>query len=278
MDDFQKVFEENNIEFIQFQYTDILGNFKGVDFPVGIWDDMKEGTGIDGSSVGFVRTEQSDMRIVPDLGTFSIFPWNPNIGRFICNITDNHGKPHPACPRSLLMKLINQIEEKGYKFQIRPELEWYLLKKNFEPADNASYMDLFPKDPLEKLRRKIAQDMLKMGIDIKTIHHENGPGQHEIEFKINDALIQSDNIQTAKLISKIEAHNANLIATYMPKPIAGKAGSGLHIHQYLTKNNRNIFADEKGDISDILKFFIGCRIQYSRDRVDMFLNTPNKEF
>lgn len=257
MKEFHKIIEEKKIDYIQFQYTDILGNFKGVDFPVEIWEDMKYGTGIDGSSVGFVETEQSDMKIVPDLDTFAILPWNPKIGRFICNLMDNEGNPHPTCPRSLLIKIMKQSEKKGYEFQIRPELEWYILKKNFEPADSASYMDLFPKDPMENLRRKVAGDMIKMGIDVKTIHHENGPGQHEIEFNPNNALIQSDNIQTAKLISKIEAYREGFISTYMPKPIAGKAGSGLHIHQYLTKKGKNAFSNEDGGVSSILRFFIG---------------------
>jgi glutamine synthetase len=118
-------------------------------------------------------------------------------------------------------------------------------------------MDLLPMDNLEFLRRKIAEDMIAMELEIKTIHHENGPGQHEIEFQANEALKQADNLQTAKMISKIEANQSNLTATYMPKPIPKVEGSGLHIHQYLTKNGKNVFADEEGGISDTLRHYIG---------------------
>lgn len=106
--DYLELFKENGINFIQFQFTTILGEFKGVDFPVKIWDTMKDGTGIDGSSLGFLKTEQSDMKIVPDLSTFAIFPWNSNVGRFICDVTDNKGKAYPTCPRGILRKIMGK--------------------------------------------------------------------------------------------------------------------------------------------------------------------------
>ncbi len=271
MKDFVDLFQDKNVEFIQFQFTTILGDFKGVEFPVSIWEEMKHGTGIDGSSIGILETEQSDMRIVPDLDTFSILPWNPKIARFICDIHDNQGFPHPCCTRALLKGILKDAADMGYNYKTRPELEWYFLNHELEPADSASYMDLLPNDMLDFLRREIANEMMKMGLDIKTIHHENGPGQQEIEFQANEALKQADNLQTAKLISKIKAQQNDLIATYLPKPIPKVEGSGLHIHQYLTQNGENVFADEKGGISQILRYYIGG-IQKHINSISAILN------
>jgi len=257
MKDFSGLFKDKHINYIQFQFTSILGEFKGVDFPVKIWDDMKDGTGIDGSSLGFLKTEQSDMKIVPDLNSFSILPWNPRVGRFVCNVTDNKGNIYPTCPRGILRKIIEKAASLGYDFLTRPELEWYFITNDREFADNGAYMDLPPKDPYQELRYQISDSMINMGIGIKTIHHEVGPSQHEIEFLPNDALIQADNVQTAKLIVKIEANRKNLISTFMPKPFPLVAGSGLHIHQYLEKDRKNVFADADSGISDILRYYIG---------------------
>ncbi|MFX1588869.1 MAG: glutamine synthetase beta-grasp domain-containing protein, partial [Promethearchaeota archaeon] len=162
MKDFNDIFKENKIEYIQFQFTTILGEFKAVEFPVKIWEDLKSGTGIDGSSLGFLTTEQSDMRIVPDLETFAIFPWNPRVGRFICDLTDNKNKPHPTCPRGILKKVMSFSHSMNFEFKTRPELEWYFITKGLKPADNGTYMDIMPKDQFQDLRRQITDDMIKM--------------------------------------------------------------------------------------------------------------------
>jgi len=271
MKDFSEIFKDNGIKYIQFQFTSILGEFKGVDFPVNIWDAMKEGTGIDGSSLGFLKAEQSDMKIIPDLNTFSILPWNRRVGRFICDVTDNKGNAYPTCPRGILKKIIGKAESLGYDFLTRPELEWYFITNNRDIADNGAYMDLPPKDLYQELRLQISDYMTNMGIGIKTIHHEVGPSQHEIEFLSNNALIQADNIQTAKMIVKIEANRKNLISTFMPKPFPSLAGSGLHIHQYLEKDQKNIFANADAGISDILRYYIGG-IQKHADAISAILN------
>jgi len=255
--DYSEIFKEKGITYIQFQFTTILGEFKEVDFPVKIWDTMKEGTGIDGSSLGFLKTEQSDMKIVPDLNTFAILPWNSKVGRFICNITDNKGKAYPTCPRGILGKIMGKAASQGFNFLTRPELEWYFITKDREPADNGAYMDLPPKDQFSESRHQISSTMMNMGVDIKTIHHEVGPCQHEIEFMPNNALNQADNVQTAKLIVNIEASRNNLISTFMPKPFPLVAGSGLHIHQYLEKDGKNAFVDADAEISDTLRYYIG---------------------
>jgi len=271
MKDYSELFKDKRIDYIQFQFTSILGEFKGVDFPVKIWDSMKDGTGIDGSSLGFLKTEQSDMKIIPDLTTFSILPWNPRVGRFVCEVTDNQGNAYPTCPRGILRKITEKATSLGYDFLTRPELEWYFITNDREFADNGAYMDLPPKDPYQELRLQISDYMAKMGIGIKTIHHEVGPGQHEIEFLPNNALIQADNVQTAKLIIKIEANRKNLISTFMPKPFPLVAGNGLHIHQYLEKDRENVFADANAGISDILRYYIGG-IQKHADSISAILN------
>ncbi|MFW9945702.1 MAG: glutamine synthetase family protein [Candidatus Odinarchaeota archaeon] len=277
MTDFSKLFEEKGIDYIQFQFTTILGEFKGVEFPARIWEEMREGTGIDGSSLGFLKTEQSDMKIIPDLNTFAIIPWNTSIGRFICDITDNNGIAYSTCPRGILKTQLSKAKSLGYEFLTRPELEWYFLTNDLKPADNGSYMDIPPTDKLHELRRQISDSMMEMGIGIKTIHHEVGTGQHEIEFLPFNALYQADNVQTAKMIVKTETFYDDLIATFMPKPLSFKAGSGLHIHQYLIKDNRNIFSDEEKGISDLLRYYIGG-IQKRLDSISAILNPTTNSY
>ncbi|MFX0180821.1 MAG: glutamine synthetase family protein [Candidatus Hodarchaeota archaeon] len=277
MTDFSKLFEEKGIDYIQFQFTTILGEFKGIEFPARIWEEMRDGTGIDGSSLGFLKTEQSDMKIVPDLNTFAIVPWNNRIGRFICDITDNNGNAYSACPRGILKTQLSKAKSLGYEFLTRPELEWYFLTNDLKPADIGSYMDIPPTDKLHELRRQISDSMMEMGIGIKTIHHEAGTGQHEIEFLPYSALYQADNVQTAKMIVKTEAFYDDLIATFMPKPISSEAGSGLHIHQYLIKDDRNIFSDEEKGISDLLRYYIGG-IQKHLDSISAILNPTTNSY
>lgn len=285
MTDFLKIFKEKCIDYIQFHFTTIFGELKQVEFPVNIWDDLKYGTGIDGSSLGFLKTEQSDMRVMPDFNTFAVLPWNPRVGRFICDLTDNKGKPYPTCPRGILKKMIAEANSLGYEFQTRPELEWYFITNNLEPIDKGTYMDTLPRDLFQDLRRQIVDDITKMGIGVKTFHHEIGPGQQEIEFTAKDALYQADNVQSAKFVTKVEAFHKDLICTYLPKPFEEKAGSGLHIHQYLTKNGQNVFADKEKGISVILQYFIGG-IQHNVKAISAILNpttnsykrlTPNHE-
>lgn len=277
MIEFINVFKEKAIDYIQFQFTTILGEFKTVEFPVKVWDDLKEGTGIDGSSLGFLMTEQSDMRIVPDYNTFAVFPWNPRVGRFICDLTDNNGNPYPTCPRGLLKKIISKAKVLGYGFQTRPELEWYFITKDLKPSDKATYMDSLPIDKLQDLRRQITDDMMDMNIGVKTIHHEVGVGQQEVEFTADDALRQADNVQTGKLITKVRAFYKDIISTYMPKPFEQMAGNGLHIHQYLKKNGENAFSDKEKGISDILRYYIGG-IQHNINPISAILNPTTNSY
>ncbi len=277
MTEFNKLFEERGVNYIQFQFTTILGEFKAVEFPVNIWEELKSGTGIDGSSLGFLTTEQSDMRIVPDLNTFNLIPWNPRVGRFICDLTDNKGAPYTSCPRGVLKKLISKAKSLGYEYQTRPELEWYFITKDLNPGDKGTYMDMLPLDKFQDLRRQITDDMMDMNIGVKTIHHEVGLGQQEVEFVANNALQQADNVQTAKLITKVRSFYKDLISTYMPKPFEQMAGNGLHIHQYLIKNGQNIFSDNQKGLSDILRYYIGG-LQHHINSISAILNPTTNSY
>jgi glutamine synthetase len=280
-------FEAENIDFIQFQFTTLFGDIRMVEFPAMNWDHMKDGTGVDGSSLGFLKTEQSDMRAIPDLNTFSRLPWNPQVGRFICDFYDNDGKPYSICPRGILKKIIHEAEGMGYYMKCRPELEWYFLDEDMDSAEYAKYMATTPSDTLHELRRTIAEDMIEMFPQGSphTIHHEVGPGQQEIELSKLEGLAQADNVQLGKLICKTEAALEDLIATFMPKPFPNEAGNGLHIHMYMEDNDgNNVFAKENG-ISDILRYFIGGILHHT-DALSAILNpstnsykrlTPNHE-
>ena len=275
MNNLKEFFEENNIEFIQFQFTTIFGELKSVEFPVNLWEEMKEGTGVDGSSLGFLQTEQSDMRVIPDLSTIAILPWEPRVARFICDIYTNEGVPHPTDPRSILKKVIKQANALGYEYKTRPELEWYFIDEDLEPIEDGEYMDTLPFDIKGSLRRSIASDMLEMGIPVKTIHHECGNGQQEIEFTVLDALIQADNTQTAKLIIKANSLFDEVIASFMPKPFEELAGNGFHIHQYLSKDGTNIFSDKEKGISDNLRYFVGGILKHVDAMTAVFNPTTN---
>lgn len=275
MNDLENYFRDNGVEFIQFQFSTIFGELKSVEFPVDIWEEMRNGTGVDGSSLGFLKTEQSDMLIIPDLDTLAIFPWEPRVARFICDIYGNDGKPHPTDPRSILKRIINQAKKLGYEYKTRPELEWFFLDFEFDPIDYGQYMDILPFDMMGSLRRDIAADMKKMGIPIKTIHHECGSGQQEIEFLVLDALKQADNVQTAKMIIKADSAFEEIISTFMPKPFPDQAGNGFHIHQYLVKDGKNIFSDEEKGISDELRYFVGGILEHVDAMTAIFNPTTN---
>ena len=249
--------KEDKIDYIQFQFTDLLGGFKEVEFPATIWEDMKEGTGIDGSSLGFLGTEQSDIKVLPDLSTYRVLPYNKRIACFICDLFNNNGKPFDGSPRQILKRQLKKIASLGYTFLVRPELEWYFLTKDLNPADIGKYMDTPPMDEFHQLRRIICDDLIEAKIPLKTIHHEVGPSQQEVEFVEKPALEQADNVQIAKMLIKLRTHENNLIACFMPKPLELEAGSGLHIHQYLMKDGRNVFADGENQVSDTLRYYIG---------------------
>ena len=267
----------NSLDFIQFHFTTVFGDLKAVEFPADIWCDMNEGTGVDGSSLGFLTTEQSDMRVIPDLSTFQLLPWDKQVARIICDTAANDGTPHPLGTRQVLKRVVEDAANQGFTYKTRPELEWYFVDGDYKPVDQAGYMDTLPFDRYSFLRRTIVTDLKEMGVGIKTVHHENGPGQQEYEFTVGDAVAQADGVQTARMVTKTESLMEGIISTFMPKPFPELAGNGLHIHQYLSRNGENIFADPEKGISDFLVHFVGGIMEHV-DAMTAILNPSDNSF
>ncbi|SKA97495.1 glutamine synthetase [Caloramator quimbayensis] len=255
-DDIIKIIKEEGIEFIYLQFTDIFGVMKNVAIPAEeISKALNNEVAFDGSCVdGFVRIEESDMYLRPDLDTFCIYPWGGGFGRearFICDVYNTDGTPFEGDPRYILKKVCNEAKEMGYTMQIGPECEFFLFhtdekgKPTLITHDDAGYFDLAPIDLGENARRDMVMTLKKMGFEVEASHHEIAPGQHEIDFKFDDALYAADKIMTFKSVVKIVAKNHGLHATFMPKPIAGIPGSGMHINQLLLNDGKNAFYDSE---------------------------------
>jgi glutamine synthetase len=253
------------IDYVQFQFTNIFGQLKAVEVPKKFAEKyLAEGLGVDGSSIGFLMTEQSDMRIKPDLTTLHVIPWDPRIARVICNITDNSGNPMPSDPRSILQKAIKFAKEKhNVEFKVRPEIEWYVMAPDGEPVDIGGYMDAPPLDAEIELRRSMVDFMMDFDIYPKMLHHEVGPGQMEIEFSMTDPLIAADMTQTVKQIIRMVSWNAGLVASFMPKPYTTEAGNGLHVHHMLYREGENLFSAADGVPSETLRHFVGGLLKHA---------------
>ncbi|WP_374724019.1 type I glutamate--ammonia ligase [Calidifontibacillus erzurumensis] len=259
-EDIKRMAQEQNVRFIRLQFTDMLGIIKNVEIPIGQLDKaLNNQMMFDGSSIeGFVRIEESDMYLYPDYDTWIVFPWTTEKGkvaRLICDIYNTDGTPFAGDPRGNLKRMLRRMEELGFtSFNLGPEPEFYLFKldENGEPTmelnDKGGYFDLAPTDLGENCRRDIVLELEEMGFDIEASHHECGPGQHEIDFKYADAVKACDDIQTFKLVVKTIARKHGLHATFMPKPIFGIAGSGMHCNVSLFKGNQNAFYDENGPL------------------------------
>ncbi len=255
-----KKIEEENVRFVRLQFTDMLGTIKNVEIPLSQLDKALDNKMMfDGSSIeGFVRIEESDMYLYPDLSSFVVFPWTSDKGRvarFICDIYNPDGTPFEGCPRYNLKRNLKKMEELGFDaFNIGTEPEFFLFKldekgdPSMELNDRGGYFDLAPTDLGENCRRDIVLELEEMGFEIEASHHEVAPGQHEIDFKYSDAVKHCDDIQTFKLVVKTIARKHNLHATFMPKPLFGVNGSGMHVNMSLFKDGENSFFDTKGDM------------------------------
>lgn len=271
-EDIYHLVEEKEVKFIRLQFTDILGTIKNVEIPVSQLEKaLSNKMMFDGSSIqGFVRIEESDMYLYPDLDTFMVFPWTTGKGkvaRFICDIYTADGVPFQGDPRNNLKRVLKEMEELGFSnFNLGPEPEFFLFKldEKGEPTltvnDHGGYFDLAPTDLGENCRRDIVLELEEMGFEIEASHHETAPGQHEIDFKYADALTACDNIQTFKLVVKTIARKHGLHATFMPKPLYGVAGSGMHCNVSLFRGNENAFYDaqtETGLSETAMQFMAG---------------------
>ena len=275
--DIRKLAKEENVKFIRLQFTDILGTIKNVEIPVSQLDKALENKMMfDGSSIeGFVRIEESDMYLYPDLDTWVIFPWTAEKGkvaRLICDIYNPDGTPFAGDPRANLKRILGQMKELGFtNFNLGPEPEFFLFKLDqageptLELNDKGGYFDLAPTDLGENCRRDIVLELEEMGFEIEASHHEVAPGQHEIDFKYADAITACDQIQTFKLVVKTIARKHGLHATFMAKPLFGVNGSGMHCNLSLFNEGVNAFYDKEGELemSDTARQFIAGIIEHA---------------
>ena len=253
-EDIIRFVEEGDVEFIRMQFTDVFGRLKNVAITASqIQKAVNNEIMIDGSSIeGFVRINESDMYLHPDLDSYTTLPWRPQQGkvaRMICDVYLPDGTPFEGDPRSTLKKVLKIAEEKGYSFNVGPECEFFLFETDdkglptTQTNDDAGYFDLDPLDHGGSTRREICMMLEKMGYEVEASHHEVARGQHEIDFKYADALKTADNVMTFKLAVKTIAQKNGLHATFMPKPIFGINGSGMHTNMSLFRDGKNVFAD-----------------------------------
>lgn len=274
-----KIVEENNVKFIRLQFTDILGVMKSISITNDQLQKALDGELMfDGSSIeGFVRIEESDMYLRPDLDTFLILPWShptsdSKTARLICDIFDPNNQPFEGSPRYVLTRTLQEAADMGYTMNVGPEPEFFMfhLDENGIPTlkthDKAGYFDLPPVDKGENARRDMVETLQSIGFEIEAAHHEVGPGQHEIDFKYQEALKTADSIVTFRIAVRTVAQLHNMHATFMPKPVYGIAGSGMHLHISLFKDGKNAFydPDREDGLSDICRYFIAGVMKHAR--------------
>ena len=272
-----EIAEEKGVEFVHLQFTDIFGILKNVAIPVEQLGKALDGDLMfDGSSIeGFVRIEESDMRLFPDPDTFTVFPWKINggtVARLICDVYNPDGTPFYGCPRVTLKRVIEEAREMGFSMNVGPEAEFFLFKTaedgtpTLNTNDQAGYFDLSPVDRGEQARRDMVLALKNMGFEIEASHHEVAPGEHEIDFKYADALKTADNIVTFKFVVRIIAQQHGLHATFMPKPILGINGSGMHMNQSLFRGEENAFYDPNGErqLSETAYYYLGGLIKHAK--------------
>jgi len=275
-EDVLRFVRDNNVSFIQFWFTDVLGMLKSFAVtPPELEAGMNEGMGFDGSSIeGFARIEESDMIAMPDPSTFQLLPWRPEdrpVARMFCDIMNPDLTPYEGDPRYVLKRLLNRIAEKGYRFYVGPELEYFYFKNDEKPEglDTGGYFDSRPLDKASDLRRDTIFVLQKMGIQVEYSHHEVAPSQHEIDLRYGDALQMSDKTMTYRIVVKEIARKHGCYATFMPKPIFGENGSGMHVHQSLFKGEKNLFYDpaDPYHLSRLAKGYIAGIIRHAREIV-----------
>ncbi len=273
--DILKLVKKKKVSFIRLWFTDVLGFLKSFDMPVEeLAGALKDGMGFDGSSIeGFSRIEESDMIVKPDPDTFHIIPWikekNP-VASMFCNVLEPGGKPFEGDPRYVLKRNIAEARKMGFThFNVGPELEYFYFRNagGTEILDKGGYFDLTPMDVGQDLRRKTVLMLEKMGIEVEYWHHEVASSQHEIDLRYNEALKMADNVMTYRTVVKEVAMQNNLYATFMPKPIYGINGSGMHTHMSLSKGKKNVFFDknDKLHLSKTAKYFTAGILRHSRE-------------
>jgi len=277
--DVMELVRKHDVKFIRLWFTDIHGQLKSFAVPVGELEfAFNEGMGFDGSSIkGFARIDESDMIARPDPTTFVILPWRPAeraVARMFCDIYEPDGSPYKGDPRYILKVNLEKAKQKGFTLYVGPELEYFYFKsdKATETLDQGGYFD-YPLDAAEDLRRDTILALETMGIQVEYSHHEVAHSQHEIDLRYADALTMADIVMTHRIIVKEIAKQYNVYATFMPKPIYGQNGSGMHTHQSLFKGNRNAFFDPKDPyfLSETAKKYIAGLLTHVKE-ITLILN------
>ncbi len=269
---------DENIDFVRLQFTDILGIVKNVSIPANQLEKaFEEGIWFDGSSIeGFVRIQESDMRLVPDLDTFAALPWRRDedgagVGRFICDVTGTDGEPFEGDPRYVLRRAMDRADEMGYRFNAGPEPEFFIFQRGEDghatttTHDAGGYFDMAPKDLAMDIRREIIHTLVDMDFEVEASHHEVARGQHEIDFKYADGLRTADNIATFRNVVRAVAEHNGVHATFMPKPIEAINGSGMHTHLSLFEDGDNAFYDGRAefDLSETAHAFLAGLLEHA---------------
>jgi glutamine synthetase len=269
-----KMVKDNDVKFIRLWFTDILGSLKGFAITVDELEGaLEEGMGFDGSSIqGYARIDESDMIAKPDPKTFQIIPWRPKengVARMFADVLEPDGTPYKGDPRWALKRTLKKAQDLGYTFYVGPELEYFYFKGNdgTEFLDKGGYFDLTPLDMATELRRDTILTLEAMGIHVEYSHHEVAPSQHEIDLRFTDALTMADNAMTYRLVVKEVALKHGVYATFMPKPIFGQNGSGMHTHQSLFKGDKNAFFDPKDEfhLSKIARSYMAGILKHSKE-------------
>jgi glutamine synthetase len=283
-----QIAKKEGVKFIQMQFMDILGGVKNITLPVTqLKKALEEGIFFDGSSVlGYATIEESDMRLIPDQNTFLILPWlsdDLKTARLVCNVYDHEENKFSGDPRNLLEAQLAKLKAKGLIFNTAPEYEFFYFKLDEQgrptniPADNGGYFDLM-RDGGDEVRKETVNYLDAMGFEVEASHHEVAEGQHEIDLRYTDAIKSADRVAMMKYVTKIIAAKHNLYASFMPKPIFGVSGSGMHTHMSLmTKDSKNLFYDAKGPykLSKMALYFIGGLIKYAKETCAIFSPSVN---
>lgn len=275
--DIERLCAEKDVKFLRLQFMDMMGSLKNVEVPLTQLGKVLDGQIMfDGSSIeGFARIEESDMNLRPDLNTFLTLPWSNGgvtVARLICDIYTRSGEPFDGDPRLALKKQLLRASELGYSVNIGPECEFYLFKTDASGmattqfADQSGYFDLTPADYTDEVRRDIVLTLEEMGFKVEVAHHECGPSQHELDFKYTNALTAADRVVTLKMVTKQIAKKHGMHATFMPKPVYGIAGSGMHCNISLSKAGENAFYDPNGEfmLSDLARSFVAGLLKHAK--------------
>jgi glutamine synthetase len=273
IEDVKRIVKEKDISFIQFWFTDVLGVLKSFAITPSEMDEgLVEGMGFDGSSIeGFARIHESDMIAKPDPTTFQLVPWRTNsqpVARMFCDVLNPEGTPYEGDPRYVFKRLLKKVAAQGFTFYLGPELEYFYFKDNAgtEILDTGGYFDSRPMDMVgSDLRRDTIFALQSMGIQVEYSHHEVAPSQHEIDLRYDEGLRMADKTMTYRLVVKEIARKSGVYATFMPKPIFGENGSGMHVHQSLFEGKRNAFYDPEDEynLSDIAKYYIAGLMRHA---------------